>query len=144
MDEVWHEMMSDHICKFPFKTCHYGPSGCKICYVSGELSISKMYKLFLQEHFPEEYLHVQDDVEPERIHCEAKYEYYRNLFNFYFGHHFGRRCVDVCFTCKELRALLQNETAAEHSKAHEVTSGAGQYGQNGSSWHRTSILSLSM
>jgi hypothetical protein len=119
MDEEWQERIRYHIRKFPFKTCHYGPSGCKIRYLSEELSISKMYKLFLQEHFPEEYLRVQEGVKPGSIRCKVKYEYYRNFFNSHFGYRFARPRVDVCSTCEELRSELQNETAAERRKAHK-------------------------
>jgi hypothetical protein len=77
-----------------------------------------MYKLFLQEHFPEEYLRVQEGVKPEIIRCKIKYEYYRDFFNSHFGYRFGRPRADVCSTCEELRSLLLNETVAECRKAH--------------------------
>ena len=45
----------DHITKFPCEESHYGRERTKKRYLSAELSVRRMYVMFVEENFPEKY-----------------------------------------------------------------------------------------
>src|SRR5258705_9630174 len=49
-------MIYAHIASFPFRVSHYSACGKKRTYLSCDLSIAKLYMLFLNKEYPDVYL----------------------------------------------------------------------------------------
>lgn len=81
----------DHINSFPKVPSHYCRSQTKREYLDPNLSISKMYELYVEECN-------QSNTEPQ------KYYLYRNIFNteFNLGFHIPKK--DLCDLCEEIKA----------------------------------------
>ncbi|KAJ8255140.1 hypothetical protein GJAV_G00201380 [Gymnothorax javanicus] len=92
-------LIDQHIRAFPYQISHYGRELTKRRYLSSELSVRRMYILFLERHFPDAYAQVQTGaVEPESVECPIKHRIYYNYFKDNFNYGFGRPRTDVCGT----------------------------------------------
>ena len=88
----------DHIDSFPVKESHYTTRSYK--YLSENLSVKAMYKLFIAKH-------------PELTHT-VKYTYYWSYFRKNFDLSFGSPAKDVCSQCESLQTKIKsnlNDTA---------------------------------
>jgi hypothetical protein len=83
--------------------------------LSEELSISKTYKLFLQDYFGEEYLRVNDGVKPEGIQLKLNTSTIDMSSVHTWTPLLKTTCsrVYMCSTYEELTASLENETEFE-------------------------------
>ena len=107
-DEIY-SLIDDHINSFPYKVEHYTKSGNKKRYLSGELSVLKMYELFLEKHRPEHYQHVNSGTNIKTIDCDVKYSFYLDYYRRNYNYKFGRPRTDVCVTCARLSAKIETE-----------------------------------
>jgi hypothetical protein len=92
------QKMKDHIECFPTKISHY--TGKPITYLSSDLNIKTMHKLFKAEH--------------PGIKCEYStyYTFYKENYNY----RFGRPQKDVCGNCEELNTKLKSNTLNDNAK----------------------------
>lgn len=86
-----HDLVRNHISSFPLKECHYvgGPTQ---YYLSADLSIKLMWKMFLEKH-PQE---------------KVSYYFYWTFFRDNFNYKFGGPQVDTCCTCEELNVQIKS------------------------------------
>ncbi|XP_072032844.1 uncharacterized protein [Amphiura filiformis] len=110
--EDYLRLVDEHIRSFPYQVSHYGRERTKRRYLSSELSVRRMYVLFLQRHFPEAYLKVKDNTDPEKVECAVRHRTYFNYFKDNFNYGFGRPRTDVCGTCAELKLKIGTEKNA--------------------------------
>ena len=83
------------ISKFPAEESHYSrESNGGTKYISGELSLSKMYHLYLEEAEQEQFVPVKEI-------------FYRHVFNTEFDLKFHQPRSDTCKTCEELKLNIQ-------------------------------------
>lgn len=87
-----------HISRFPAKESHYASR--TISYLSAELSVKKMYRMFKHEN-------------PD---SKLTYEYYNRIFRENFSLHFGRPAVDTCCYCEELDLKINSPTLNDVAK----------------------------
>ena len=75
--------------------------------MSEELSVSRMYRLYLEKHEPIVYaeLELGGNTKPE-----VKYEYYNNRFNNNHNLSFGRPRSDTCPTCEDFELKIKEES----------------------------------
>ena len=89
------ERVKRHISKFPAEESHYSrESNGGTKYISGELSLSKMYHLYLEEAEQEQFVPVKES-------------FYRHVFNTQFDLKFHQPRSDTCKTCEELKLNIQ-------------------------------------
>ena len=111
----------DHITKFPFEESHYGRQRTKKRYLSAELSVRKMYVMFVEENFPEKYREFNEkDVQPEKFDCSIKYKFYFDFFKEHFNYGFGKPRTDVCGECEELKVKIGTQKNSEIRKRLEL------------------------
>ena len=111
----------DHITKFPFEESHYGRQRTKKRYLSAELSVRKMYVMFVEENFPEKYREFNEkDVQPEKFDCAIKYKFYFDFFKEHFNYGFGKPRTDVCGECEELKVKIGTQKNSEIRKRLEL------------------------
>lgn len=84
-----HELVKNHIKSFPLKESHY--CGKKVYYMSSDLSIKKMWRLFSQKN------------PTVKVSNYFYWLTYRENFN----HRFGRPQVDTCAVCEELNVKIK-------------------------------------
>ena len=96
------EKVKHHIQQFPVEESHYSRSdNPHTQYLSGELSLSAMYRLY------------QEDCKATNAK-PVKEWFYRNVFNTQFNLRFKRPRSDTCKTCEELKIRI--ETAPEDER----------------------------
>lgn len=99
-----HRLVDEHIKSFPLKETHY--KGKKSYYLSPDLNIKTMWKLYMQKH---------PDVRPI-VSKSFYWQYYRDNFNY----PFGRPQVDVCSKCEELNVKIKSPTLNNVAKRAAV------------------------
>jgi len=110
--------INTHINSFPKCESHYSRNdNMNVKYLSPNLNISKLYKLYLKEYEPE---HFESMQKGEKIKPIVKqdffYDYFRNNFNL----SFGTPKTDTCQTCDKLKVLISDETDVEKKQEFEV------------------------
>lgn len=88
----------EHIASFPLKESHY--SGQKIFYLSSDLDLKIMHKLYLEKY-------------PDK---KVSYSFYRSFFAENFNYRFGRPQVDTCCTCEQLNLKVKSPHLNEVAK----------------------------
>ena len=118
--ELIHKKVREHIMSFPARQSHYSRhKNSGRMYLSADLSIERMYELFLSENDPE-YLELKkrkesgitndtNEIETKPI-CSK--HYYHDVFVQEFNIHFGYPRSDTCDTCDRLRLAI-SETSAD-------------------------------
>ena len=114
----------EHIRSFPKRTSHYSRSdNSKRAYLAENLSISRMYRLYLDKHEPQ--------IKESGAKPQVKEWLYRKIFNEEFNLSFGYPRSDTCETCDEMhiaikaaktdqeREPLQSDLAAHQEKASQ-------------------------
>lgn len=96
-DEV-KKIVRNHIKSFPLKESHY--CGKKVYYMSADLSLKKMWKLFCHEN-------------PS---TKVSYSFYFTYYCENFNHRFGRPQVDTCAVCEELNVKLKSPHLNDNAK----------------------------
>lgn len=99
-----HSLVDDHIKSFPLKETHY--KGKKTYYLSPQLNIKKMWKLYLEKH---------PDIRP-KVSQTFFWQYYKENFNY----PFGRPQVDVCSTCEQLNMKVKSSSLNNVAKRAAV------------------------
>ncbi|CAG9814596.1 unnamed protein product [Phaedon cochleariae] len=92
----------EHINSFPLKESHY--SGHKISYLSSDLNLKTMHKLYLEKY-------------PDK---KVSYSSYRSFFAENFNYRFGRPQVDICCTCEQLNFRMKSPHLNEVAKRTAV------------------------
>lgn len=90
--------IKDHIESFPTKMSHY--TGQPITYLSADLTIKTMYKLFINKY----------------PNCKVKYSFYYTYYKENFNYRFGRPQKDVCGKCEELSTKIKSNTLNDNAK----------------------------
>lgn len=101
-----------HIDSFLKRSSHYSRcDNSNTKYLSSDLNISKMYKLFLQLHDKDTY----DKLENGDLTCKpvVKYKYYEKYMKVNFNLSFGYPRTDTCQTCDRLKVLVEHEIDPE-------------------------------
>ena len=102
--------IDQHIQSFPAKTSHYSRTeNISKKYLSEDLSIAKMHRLYLELHEPTVTGELHLGGKPTPV---VKYEFYRNRFNTHHNLSFGRPRSDTCPTCDEFSIKIQEQTDA--------------------------------
>ena len=96
-------------------------------YLSSELTVVKMYTLFLELLYPDKYAEYRAGTDVKKINCEVKFRFYYDYFKENFNYGFGRPRSDVCCECTELQAKINvtNVTAISNilgKSAHKIRS----------------------
>lgn len=107
----------EHILSFPKYKSHYSRNkNLKHYYLSPDLSVTKMHKLYLQKHEPEQYdlLKEGKDVNPL-----VKYEYFRKFFSENFKLSFGKPKSDTCQTCDKIMNKIDSAESEEQKRQLE-------------------------
>ncbi|XP_025192024.1 LOW QUALITY PROTEIN: uncharacterized protein LOC112592227 [Melanaphis sacchari] len=108
-----------HINSFPKVQSHYSRSdNLNVHYLSPELNISKMYKLYLEKNDPEVFEMIQKGE--TNIKPIVKYDYFSEYFKNNFNLTFGTPKTDTCQTCDRLKNLIDHETNLEIKRQFEV------------------------
>ena len=98
------EKVDDHLRSFPYRVSHYGGHGNKRRYLSSELSVLRMYNLFIEKFYPGHYAEIKAGKDPQKLDCEVKYRYYHNYYKVYFNYGFGRPKTDICHNLRRIRS----------------------------------------
>ena len=99
-----------HIRQYPYEVSHYGRNRTKKRYLRPDLSVRKMYVMFVEKEFPEAYKQIaEDNLQPEKIDCVVSYEYYFRYFKENFNYGFGQPRTDVCGKCEEMKVKIRCE-----------------------------------
>ena len=89
----------EHIKSFPHRKSHYSQKdNRKRKYLSENLSISRMYGLYLQKYEPQ----VSETVAKPHV----KQWLYRKIFNEEFNLSFGYPCSDTCEKCDQMNSKM--------------------------------------
>ncbi|XP_023818369.1 uncharacterized protein LOC101155258 isoform X3 [Oryzias latipes] len=104
--------VDEHIRSFPYFVSHYECHGTKRRYLASDLTVVKMYSLFLQLFYPEKYADYLTGKDVKKIDCEVKFWFYYDYFKMHFNYGFGRPRSDVCSVCSEYQAKLKVEKNA--------------------------------
>ena len=117
--EIIHEKVREHIMSFPARESHYSRhKNSGRMYLSADLSIERMYNLFLEKNDPEyiEYKKMQESGTTSTTEIEKKpvvsKHYYHDVFVQEFNIHFGYPRSDTCDICDRLRLAIA-ETSAD-------------------------------
>jgi len=99
--EEWRELVKNHISKFRCKPGHYSRiDSNNRRYLSANLSIAKMHRLFTAEN----------------PRLELNYKFYYNVFVSQFNLSFGPPRKDICSFCVKQRSIIRIETDEEKKK----------------------------
>ena len=99
-----------HIRQYPYEVSHYGRNRTKKRYLRPDLIVRKMYVMFVEKEFPEAYKQIaEDNLQPEKIDCVVRYEYYFRYFKENFNYGFGQPRTDVCGKCEEMKVKIRCE-----------------------------------
>ncbi|KAL5246297.1 hypothetical protein ACI65C_013705 [Semiaphis heraclei] len=98
---------------FPKRKSHYSRSdNNNVKYMSPELSISKLYRMYLQKYEPNVWADLNSE-NCEQVKPKLKYNYFANYFNTNFNISFAYPRSDTCQTCDNLKKIIDNENNAE-------------------------------
>ena len=97
------QKVDTHIRSFPYCVSHYAGHGRKRRYLSSQLTVVKMYTLFLELQYPGKYAEYRAGTDVKKIDCEVKFRFYYDYFKQNFNYGFGRPRSDVCCECTELK-----------------------------------------
>ena len=124
VDESMKELIREHIQSFPTRHSHYSRSdNSGRVYLSLELSIARLHRMFLETHDPEYIQMEQSNIQRRIVHEPAEKlrkpfvseHLYHDIFVTEFNIHFGYPRSDTCDTCDSLK--LQIDQASEPEKA---------------------------
>lgn len=118
VSEELHQQVRNHIISFPARQSHYSRhKNSNRKYLSADLSIERMYQLFLAKHNPE-YLEfmkekeASDTTDSLEMKPIVSKHYYHDIFVNEFNIHFGYPRSDTCDTCDRLKLAIA-ETSAD-------------------------------
>lgn len=101
-----------HNNSFPKIQSHYSrPDNSNVNYLSPELNISKMYKLYLEKNEPEKFELIQRGE--KKIKPIVKYDYFSKHFKNNLNLSFGTPRTDTFQTCDRLKNIIDHETDQE-------------------------------
>lgn len=105
------KQINDHIKSFSKRTSHYSRNRNENkFYLSPQLNMSTMHKLYLQKYEP----HVYSAIEKgEKIKPVVSYEFFCRHFNSNYNYSFGKPRSDTCQTCDTLDKQIVAEINAE-------------------------------
>ena len=116
-------LIREHIQSFPARHSHYSrQDNAGRVYLSPELSIARLHRMFLEAHDPE-YIQLQEDNLQRRIAHQSVQKLrkplvsehlYHDIFVNEFNIHFGHPRSDTCDTCDSLK--LQIDQAVDESE----------------------------
>lgn len=117
ISEELREKVREHIMSFPTRQSHYSRhDNPGRLYLSPDLSIAKMYQMFLAKHDPAYVAHLEKKREALIRHEEAcsseikpivSEHYYHDVFVSEFNLRFGYPRSDTCGTCDSLRIRIE-------------------------------------
>lgn len=97
-----------HIKSFPSRESHYSSKDNNgVTYLSPDLTISKMYNMYLEKHESDYLVARRLD---QTIKPIVKYSYFAHRFNTNFNIHFSSPRSDTCQTCDKFQNILKSET----------------------------------
>lgn len=109
-EDVVHQI-DTHIRSFPKRTSHYSRSKNENkFYLSPELNMQKMHKLYLQKYEADIYVAIQND---EKVKPQVTYDYFCRHFVSHYNYSFGKPRSDTCQTCDRLDNLISAEKNEE-------------------------------
>lgn len=112
-DDVIHQIDS-HIQSFPKRSSHYSRTKNENkFYLSPELNMQKMHRLYLQKYEPDIYLAIEDD---KKVKPQVTYDYFCRHFVSNYNYSFGKPRSDTCQTCDRLDNLISAEKDEEVKK----------------------------
>lgn len=102
--------IDNHILSFPKRSSHYSrEKNERRTYLSSDLNVSKMYKLYLEKYEPD----VSEKLKRgEKCQAKVSYDFYFRHFRENYNISFGSPRSDTCQTCDR----LENLTAAEQDR----------------------------
>jgi hypothetical protein len=102
------ELVDSHIRSFPRRVSHYSRRDSKRYYLSPDLNIQLMHRLYLQQHEPDMYSKLMsgdmDGYKP-KVSRDFYFRYLKANFNFTFG----SPRSDTCVTCDTLENKIKNK-----------------------------------
>lgn len=100
-----------HIKSFPARESHYSrKDNNDVTYLSPDLSLSKIYNMYLEKH--ESDYSVARHLDPTAKPI-VKYAYFSNRFSTNFNIHFSSPRSDTCQTCDQIQNITKSETNEE-------------------------------
>ncbi|XP_050531002.1 uncharacterized protein LOC126899821 [Daktulosphaira vitifoliae] len=87
--------------------------------MSPELSIAKLYRMYLEKYEPDVWA-VLNSENDEQVKPKLKYNYFNNYFNTNFNILFAYPRSDTCQTCDNLKKMIDNEHNEEEKGNLEV------------------------
>lgn len=114
-------LIDSHIRSFPYKISHYGRGRSQKRYLQSDLSVMKMYKLFLEKYDDESYQEFKVGKNLLKLtNAPVKYWFYFRYFKDNFNYGFGRPRTDVCSVCSALDVKIKAERNQIEKKKLEV------------------------
>lgn len=105
-ENILHQIDS-HIKSFPKRSSHYSRTKNENkYYLSPELNMKKMHKLYLEKYEPDIYEAIQND---QQVKPQVTYDYFCRHFVTNYNYSFGKPRSDTCQTCDRLDNLLSAE-----------------------------------
>ena len=127
VSEELHQKVCDHIASLPSRPSHYSRHrNSSRLYLSPDLSIDRMYEMFLSTHNPKylEYTRKKKEafmnhetVEIEEVKPIVTKHYYHDVFVNEFNLHFGYPRSDTCDTCDHLNIEISTPDKSDGEKA---------------------------
>lgn len=120
-----YDLVKAHIRSVPSRQSHYSRAdNSGRTYVSPELSISRLYRDFLQKHDPDYVVMEQENQRRKRVHQPAltlrapsvSEHYYHDIFVTDFNIHFGYPRSDSCATCDSFRQKIESASGDEEER----------------------------
>lgn len=109
-EHILHKVQT-HIKSFPSRSSHYSRhDNNNIRYLPSELSVSKMYKLYLELYEPTVYAQFQRGEKGKHV---VKYKYYNKYFNNNFNLAIGYSRSDTCQSCDKYKVIIDAEKNLE-------------------------------
>lgn len=106
--------IDEHIRNFPRRKSHYSrEDNQKRYFLSPELNIAKMYRLYLEKYEPEKYALLDDGKSLKDIKPRVTYDFYNRQFNLNHNLSFGHPKSDTCQKCDRLFNAIAAEENAE-------------------------------
>jgi len=113
-----HFQINTHINSYPKRQSHYSRlNNSNTRYLSPDLSVAKLYRLFLQKYEPDFWALYNAELSEGReiitMKPTVKYPYFAKYFASNFNISFAYPRSDTCQTCDQLYKSIQNETDPE-------------------------------
>lgn len=106
--------INEHIASFPRRKSHYSRhDNQKKYFLSSELNIFKMYRLYLEKFELEQHQLLEDGKEYKDINPKVRYDFYNRQFNLNHNLSFGHPRSDTCQKCDHLTNIIAAENDAE-------------------------------